>query len=140
MGWKQLYSEYIIHNKWISVRKDHVLLPIGVEIEDFYIIERPKFIHDVAITKEGKYIFEKQYRYAINRDCFEICGGIVEPNETPLEAAKRELLEEIGCAGGKWELISKYAVDPSNMTEISYSFLSKVWKGLQTKGLIIQKN
>lgn len=125
MGWKQLDTEYVIHNNWISVRKDHVQLPTGVEIDDFYVIERPKLIHVIAITKEGKFIFEKQYRYAINKDCLEICAGIVEPNETPLEAAKRELLEETGYSGGDWMLLSEQAVDPSNMTEISCSFLAK---------------
>lgn len=125
MGWKRLDTEYAIHNKWISVRKDHVQLPSGVEIDDFYVIERPKLVHVIAITKEDKFIFEKQYRYAINRDCLEICAGIVEPNETPLEAAKRELLEETGYSGGDWKLLSEQAVDPSNMTEVSYAFLAK---------------
>ena len=125
MGWKQLDTEYVFHNKWISVRKDYVQLPTGVEIEDFYVIERPKLVHVIAITEEGKFIFEKQYRYAINRECLEICAGIVEPNENPLEAAKRELLEETGFSGGDWALLGEHAVDPSNMTEISYSFLAK---------------
>lgn len=125
MAWKQLGKEYLIKNRWITVRKDHVLQPSGIEIDDFYVIERPKRVHVVAITKEGQYIFEKQYRYAINRDCLEICAGIVEPNETPLQAAQRELLEETGYAGGQWQQLSVHAVDTSNMTEVSYSFLAK---------------
>lgn len=125
MGWKQIDKEYLIRNKWIAVRKDHVILPSGVEIDDFYVIERPRLVHVIAITKEGDFVFEQQYRYAINRNCLEICAGIVEPYETPLEAAQRELREETGYADGEWELISEYAVDPSNMTEISYSFLAK---------------
>lgn len=125
MGWKLLDKEFVIHNKWISVRKDHILLPTGVEITDFYVIERPKLVHVIAITKDGKFVFEKQYRYAIDKECLEICAGMVEPSETPLEAAKRELLEETGYAEGEWEPLGEYSVDPSNMTEISYSFLAK---------------
>ncbi len=125
MYWKQLDKEYVINNKWISVRKDHVLLPSGVDLDDYYVIERPKLVHVIAITKEGLFICERQYRYAINRFCLEICGGIVESRETPLESAQRELLEETGFAGGKWTLLGELAVDPSNMTEISYSFLAK---------------
>ena len=124
MGWKQLGKEYVIKNKWVTIRKDHVLLPSGVEIGDFYVIERPRMIHVIAITENGKFVFEKQYRYAINRECLEICAGLVEPNETPLQAAQRELLEETGYAEGKWQLLNEHAVDPSNMTEISYSFLA----------------
>ena len=124
MGWKQLDKEYVIHNRGITVRKDHVLLPSGVEIDDFYVIERPKLVHVIAITKEGLFVCELQYRYAINRTCMEICAGIVESDEAPLEAAQRELLEETGYAGGEWEMLGKHAIDPSNMTEISYSFLA----------------
>lgn len=85
MCWKQLGKEYVIKNKWISVRKDHVLLPSGVEIDDFYVIERHQIVHVIAITTEGDFVFEKQYRYGIDRDCLEICAGSVESNENPLK-------------------------------------------------------
>lgn len=123
MGWKQISKEYVINNKWIKVRKDHVRLSSGTEIEDFYVIERAEIVHIIAITKGGYFVFEKQYRYGINKDCLEICAGNVEPGETPLETAKRELLEETGYSEGKWQLLNQIAVDTSNMTEISYSFL-----------------
>lgn len=125
MSWKQLHKEHVIKNQWVSVRKDHVLLESGVEIDDFYIIERPNLVHVIAITKDGLFVCEKQYRYAINKDCLEICAGMIEANETPLEAAQRELLEETGYAGGQWTLIGRHAIDPSNMTEVSYSFLAE---------------
>lgn len=125
MSWKQINKEYLIRNKWITVRKDHVVLPSGVEIDDFYVIERPRLVHVIAVTKDGHFVFERQYRYAINRNCLEICAGVVEPYETPLEAAQRELREETGYADGEWEFLGEYAVDPSNMTDISYSFLAK---------------
>ena len=125
MSWKQIKTRYEIKNKWISVRKDHVLLPSGVEIDDFYVIERPKIVHVIAITTEGLFVFEKQYRYGVDRDCLEICAGNIDPNETPIETAKRELLEETGYAGGEWEILSELAIDTSNMTEISYSILAK---------------
>ena len=125
MAWKQIDKEYVLKNKWITVRKDQVLLPSGIRINDFYVIERPKLVHVIAITKEGKFVFEKQYRYAINRTCLEICAGMVEANETPIDAAKRELMEETGYSTDDWTLLGEYAVDPSNMTELSYSFLAK---------------
>ena len=124
MSWRQLDEEYVIRNEWLSVRKDHVVLPTGIEIEDFYVIERPKHVHVIAITTDGKFVFERQYRYAIDRACLEICAGKIEPDENPLEVAKRELLEETGYSGGEWILMNELAVDSSNMTEISYSFLA----------------
>lgn len=124
MSWKRIKTEYAIKNKWISVRKDHVQLSSGVEIDDFYVIERTPIVHVIAITDDGYFVCEKQYRYGVDRDCLEICAGNVDPNETPLETAKRELLEETGFSGGEWLVLSELAVDTSNMTEISYSILA----------------
>lgn len=125
MFWQKHNSEYLISNKWVRLRKDHVILPNKREIEDFYVIERPNLVHVIAITSDNQYILEKQYRYAINRECYEICAGLIEQGETPLEAAKRELLEETGYAGGNWIPYGEYAIDPSNMTDISYAFIAK---------------
>lgn len=124
MSWKQINTQYAIKNEWISVRKDHVLLHNGVDIDDFYVIERSPIVHVIAITEEGNFVFEKQFRYGIGRDCLEICAGNIDTNESPLEAARRELQEETGYAGGHWKIISELAVDTSNMTEISYSILA----------------
>lgn len=124
MDWKTLKSEYLISNKWVKLRKDQVVLPSGKEIDDFFVIERPNLIHVIAITKEGLFVLEKQYRYAIHQECYEICAGMIEEGETPLEAAQRELLEETGYSGGTWKELGKMSIDPSNMTDISYSFVA----------------
>ena len=125
MSWKLLGKDYLIKNRWIKVRKDHVLQPSGVEIDDFYVIERPNLVHVIAITSDNQFILERQFRDAINKDCYEICAGIIEPDEKPIEAAKRELLEETGYSGGEWMPFGEYAIDPSNMTDISYAFVAK---------------
>lgn len=124
MEWKTIKKDYLISNKWVKLRKDHVVLPSGKEIDDFYVIERPNLIHVIAITKDGKFILEKQYRYTAHQECYEICAGMIEDGETPIEAAKRELLEETGYAGGEWREYGKMAIDPSNMTDISYAFVA----------------
>lgn len=135
MSWLKKKSDYIISNKWVRLRKDHVMLPDNTEIDDFYVIERPNLVHVIAITIDNQFILEKQYRYAIDMDCYELCAGIIEPNETPLEAAKRELLEETGYSGGEWTPYGEYAIDPSNMTDISYAFVAKGVKKVREQKL-----
>lgn len=135
MSWIKRKSDYIISNKWVRLRKDYVILPDNTEIDDFYVIERPCLVHVIAITTDNQFILERQYRYAINKDCYEICAGIIEPGETPLEAAKRELLEETGYAGDDWEPFGEYAIDPSNMTDISYAFVAKGVKKVREQKL-----
>lgn len=125
MNWKILSSEYLLKTKWLTVRKDYVRMPSGVEMDDYYVLEYPDWINVIAITKEGKFVIERQYRHGIQSVDFEICAGTVEKGENPLEAAKRELLEETGYSGGKWELFCTSAPNPSAMTNINYSFLAR---------------
>lgn len=123
--WEIICSEYVIRNKWLTVRKDHVKLPTGEEMDDYFILEYPDWVTVIAITNDGKYVMERQYRHGIGKTCYEICGGTVENNEDILIAAQRELLEETGYMGGEWELFAKTAPNPAAMTNTCYTFVAK---------------
>ena len=56
MEWELIESEKIFNRPWLTARRDHVKLPTGVEINEFYVLEYPDFCNVIAITKEGKYI------------------------------------------------------------------------------------
>ena len=125
MNWLIIESEYAFKCPWISVRRDHVRLPSGVEIPDFYVSELPDWVNIIAITKEGKFIIEKQYRHGIQKVCYELCAGDVEPGEDSIAAAQRELLEETGYAGGEWSYLGTYATNASGANNYCHSFLAK---------------
>lgn len=57
--------------------------------------------------------------------CYEICAGVVEEGEPPLEAAKRELLEETGYAGGEWEEIMTLCGNSSTTNNYTHSFVAR---------------
>lgn len=101
-----------------------VRLPNGVEVPDFYITEAPDWVNVIAITTEGKFIIEEQYRHGIQKVCFELCAGMVDEGETPLEAAKRELLEETGYSGGNWTAFGMSVPNASGSTTKCYHFLA----------------
>lgn len=56
--------------------------------------------------------------------CFELCAGMVDEGETPLEAAKRELLEETGYSGGNWTAFGMSVPNASGSTTKCYHFLA----------------
>lgn len=57
----------------------------------------------IDCSQGDKYLLVKQYRYPAEDSLWEFPAGKLDPGETPLECAKRELKEETGYGGGEWE-------------------------------------
>ena len=122
--WKTLESEYLIRRPWLTARRDKVQLPSGVINPEYYVLEYPDWINIIAITVDGRMVFERQYRHGRGEVGYEIPAGVCEPGETPEQAARRELLEETGFGGGSWRLNMVAAPNPSTSTNLCYSFIA----------------
>lgn len=124
MKWKILSSEYLIKRPWLTARRDVVELPDGRINKEYYVLEYPMWINVTAITQDGQMVLVRQYRHALGQTNFEIVAGVVEQGESPIEAAKRELLEEAGYGGGDWKEIAVVSANPSTTTNLTHSFLA----------------
>ena len=111
--WRVLSSEYLIDRPWLRARKDEVQLPSGFVMYEYYVLEYPDWVNVVAITEEGDFVMERQYRHGLGKVCMEICAGVVEKGEEPLQAAKRELEEETGFGGGVENPYSRLSLEGS---------------------------
>ena len=124
MKWKILSSEYLIKRPWLTARRDVVELPDGRINKEYYVLEYPTSINVTAITKNGDMVMVRQYRHALGQTNFEIVAGVVEQGEEPIEAAKRELLEEAGYGGGEWREVAVISANPSTTTNLTHCFLA----------------
>ena len=123
--WTVLESKQLLYKgTWMNLRQERVQLPSGAIVPEWFILEFPDWINIIAITKEGKFVMENQYRHALGQTHYELAAGVVDPGETPLEAAKRELIEETGYGGGEWQLFMTASPNPTNHTNLSYTFLA----------------
>lgn len=122
--WTVLESEYLIRRPWLTARKDRVLLPTGVENDEYYVLEYPDWVNVIAITRDGMFLMERQYRHGLQLTCYEICAGVCEKGETPLQAARRELYEETGYGGGQWTHWMDLSPNPSTNNNLCHCFLA----------------
>lgn len=122
--WKILRSEYISRRPWMTARRDEVQLPDGRIIPEYWVLEFPDWVNVIALTKDGDMVMVRQYRHALGLTEYELCAGVMEEGESPLEAAKRELLEETGFGGGKWTEFMSICANPSNHTNLAHTFLA----------------
>ena len=122
--WKVLESEYLVRRPWLTARRDRLELPDGRIIPEYYVLEYPVWVNVIAITKDGQFVMERQYRHAARKISLELPCGVMEEGETPLEAAQRELLEETGFGGGQWKKLMELSPNPSAMSNTTHCFLA----------------
>ena len=103
LSWKLLSSHYIHKGPWATLRVDECEMPDGRIVDDYYVLEYPTWVNAIAITEDNKVLMVRQYRHAAGIISLEIPGGVVDPNEKPEHAIKRELLEETGYEFESWE-------------------------------------
>lgn len=125
MIWTLEGSEYLFRRPWLTVRRDTVRLPNGTVHPEYYVLEYPTWVNVIAITADGKFVMVKQYRHGLGIVETELCAGVVEDGEEPLEGARRELLEETGFGGGDWELLTVLCPNPGSQNNLSYSFIAR---------------
>ena len=91
----------------------------------FSLIEAVDWINVIALTPENRVVLIRQFRVGSNEVCLEIPGGMVDPGETPAEAAARELAEETGYTSTHWQALGRVSPNPAIMTNHLYTFLAR---------------
>ena len=122
--WEVISTEYLIRRPWLTARRDVARLPDGRINQEYYVLEYPDWVNIIAITEDGMVVLERQYRHGLGKTCYELPCGVIEEGETPLEAARRELLEETGYAGGEWKQLMTLSPNPATSNNLAHSFLA----------------
>jgi ADP-ribose pyrophosphatase len=123
--WDIIESKRLNSYRIFSTRVDIRKSPVTGKEHDFYIIEAPAWVNVIAISPDDEILLIKQYRHGIRSVTFEIPGGMVDPGESPLDAAKRELLEETGFTSNEWVLIGYVHPNPAIQDNICFTYLAR---------------
>lgn len=93
---------------------------------EFFIVEAPDWCNIVPLTRTGEVVMVRQRRHGIGQETLELPGGVIDPGDpSPLEAARREFLEETGYRAAHVEPIGVIATNPAMMTNRCWSFLAR---------------
>lgn len=104
-------TEVIHQNPWWSYKRDQIQYPSG-KIGEYYYVETPGAALTVPLTDDGKLVLVRQLRYLTGKLSLEFPMGGIKPPESPIEAAKRELLEETGYSAR--DVVQLGTCEPSN--------------------------
>lgn len=125
LKWKKLSSKYLVKEKWATLRVDSCRLQDGSIKDDYYVLEYPNWVNAVALTEDNKLIMVRQYRHAADIVSLEIPGGVIDGDELPEDAIRRELLEETGYSFKSAELIATLYANPATANNVTYTYLLK---------------
>jgi 8-oxo-dGTP pyrophosphatase MutT (NUDIX family) len=105
----------------ITVTADEVVLPNGHRAT-LDVVHHPGGAAVVAMDSKQQVCLLRQYRYVAEGWIWELPAGKLEPNEPPLETAKRELIEEAGISARHWESLGSVFSSPGVFAEVLHLF------------------
>lgn len=121
--WQKLSSRYLVKEKWATLRVDTCKLQNGKIKDDYYVLEYGNWVNAIAVTADHKIILVSQYRHAADIISLEVPGGMIDGDESPEDAVKRELLEETGYSFTHSELIATLYPNPATSNNITFTYL-----------------
>lgn len=103
-NWKTLKKRQAYKCPYFKVYEEDFLYP-DAKAGTYYVLEMNDTVISIPFDKERVWLV-KQYRYLLGRYLYEFPAGLINKGETPLEAAKRELKEEIGATAKIWKKLA----------------------------------
>ena len=92
---------------------------------DIFVFSCPDWCNVLAETPEGELVLIWQYRFGTDALSLEIPGGVIDPGEEPIDAARRELLEETGYEAESFELVSVVEPNPALQGNRCFTYLAR---------------
>lgn len=112
---KILSTNTVFSSKYFTIERNILERNGKTFTKDF--IHRTPTVFIIPYTNDEIYL-ESQYRDAFKKNLIEIVAGKIELNDSPLEAAKRELQEEAGLTANKWVKIADWDLSANMQSKI----------------------
>jgi ADP-ribose pyrophosphatase len=122
--WNVLKSEYVLEDRWMTVRADTCETDTGFRVAPYYVQESGDWVHVLALNEQHEVLITRQYRHGVGKVMIELPAGCVDPGETPEVAIARELLEETGCQAGTCIQLPSLSPNPARFNNTMHHFVA----------------
>jgi ADP-ribose pyrophosphatase len=106
-----------------SLVRENVTLDNG-NTADLEYVAHPGAAAIVPLLDESRILLLKQYRHTLREYIWEIPAGTLDPQESVLNCAKRELIEETGYSAGQWQKLAEITPVPGYSDERIHIYLA----------------
>jgi ADP-ribose pyrophosphatase len=106
-----------------SLIKENVTLDNGITT-DMEFIEHPGATAIIPLLNKNRIVLLNQYRHALRKYIWEIPAGTLDPQESVISCAKRELIEETGFSADQWHSLGEITPVPGYSDERIHIFLA----------------
>ena len=117
-------SQVVFRGRVFSVTRDWVVEPGGKKVVR-ELVRHPGSAVILPRRSDGRLLLVRQFRLAPRQFLWELAAGRIEGGESPLEAARRELLEETGFRASRWKLLAEVFPSPGFVDERMWLFLAE---------------
>lgn len=122
-NWIIRSEEDVGNFKIFDIKKIKAVSPRNGKELPFFLLNCQDWVNVIPITAKDEVIMVKQYRFGTSKIELEIPGGIIEKNEEPMEAGKRELKEETGYEGDKFRYLGYVDPNPAFQTNKCHTII-----------------
>jgi ADP-ribose pyrophosphatase len=106
--WQQIDSQVIFEHPRLSLVEDTVILPSGKQTEWLRFKARRDFVLIICVDVQRRILLARQYCHPVGRVVHEFPGGNADVGESYEDAARRELMEEVGWYPHQLEAIGAF--------------------------------
>lgn len=116
LPWRVVRQEIVYQDRWRTLRRDYVQIQDGSD-SNYVFLETNDSVFVVPQLAGGRIVLLRQYRHPLRAWAWEVPAGGIEPDETPAQAAARELREEIGGEAQTWRFLGRFPTAVAHVTD-----------------------